>query len=77
MQVGPIAIGGKLYVAIGHDVAPWQNDEQVDGWNRVLITYFKRQFPEYSDIFFGIVIRAYERGSNRGYGTVEDSPHLK
>ena len=77
MQVGPIAIGGKLYVAIGHEVAPWQNDEQVDGWNRVLITYFKRQFPEYSDVFSGIVIRAYERRSNRGYGTVEDSPHLK
>jgi hypothetical protein len=71
-SVGPIAVGGKIYVIIVHEVSPWQSNEQVDGWNRELLSYFKRRFPEYSDFFAGLVARATERGSNRGYGTVEE-----
>jgi hypothetical protein len=74
MSVGPIAIGGKIYVIIVHEVAPWENDAQVDAWNKELLNYFKRRFPEYSDVFAGLVARAIERGSNRGYGTVEELP---
>jgi hypothetical protein len=70
--VGPMAIGGKIYVVITHEVSPWQSNEQVDGWNKELLSYFKRRFPEYSDVFAGLVARATERGSNRGYGTVEE-----
>jgi hypothetical protein len=70
-SVGPIAVGGKIYVIIVHEVSPWQSNEQVDGWNKELLSYFKRRFPEYSDFFAGLVARANERGSNRGYGTVE------
>ena len=71
-NVGPIAVGGKIYVVITHEVSPWQSNEQVDGWNKELLTYFKGQFPEYSDVFAGLVARATERGSGRGYGTVEE-----
>lgn len=70
-SVGPIAVGGKIYVIIHHEVSPWQSNEQVDGWNKELLKYFKHRFPEYSDFFAGLVARATERGSNRGYGTVE------
>ena len=71
-NVGPIAVGGKIYVIIVHEVSPWQSNEQADHWNKELLSYFKRRFPEYSDVFAGLVARATERGSNRGYGTVEE-----
>lgn len=74
MNVGPIAVGGKIYIMIVHEVSPWQNEAEVDGWNKELLAYFKRRFPEYSDVFAGLVGRAVERGSHRGYGTVEELP---
>jgi hypothetical protein len=77
MSVGPIAVGGKIYVIIVHEVSPWQSDGQVDAENKEMLSYFKRHFPEYSDAFAGLVARAIERGSNRGYGTVEELPAPK
>ena len=77
LNVGPIAVGGKIYVILAHEVSPWQSDEQVDRWNKKLLEYVKRRFPEYSDVFAGLVARALERGSNRGYGTVEELPTRK
>jgi hypothetical protein len=74
LNVGPIAIGGKVYVTLTHEVSPWQSDSQADGWNKSLITDFKQRFPEYSGVFAGVVARAMERGSNRGYGTVDETP---
>jgi hypothetical protein len=71
-NVAPIAIAGKIYVMIVHEVSPWQNDAQVEAWNKDLLKCFKRHFPEYSDVFAGLVARATERGSNRGFGTVEE-----
>jgi len=72
LQVGPIAVGGKIYLAVNHEVPPWQSNEQVDGWNKEFIRYIKQHFPEYSDAFAGIVIRAMERGTTRGFGTVDE-----
>jgi len=77
MSVRPIAVGGKIYVIIVHEVSEWQSNEQVDNWNRVLMAYFKHRFPEYSDVFVGLVVRAVERGSNRGFGTVEEVSSAK
>ena len=71
LSVGPVAIGGKIYVTIVNEVGPWQSDQQVDGWNKRLLAYFKQRFPEYSAVFAGVIVRARERGSNRAYGTVE------
>jgi hypothetical protein len=77
-NIGPIALGGKIYVMMVHEVSPWQSDGQVDGWNKELLNYFKRRFPEYTDVFAGLIARATERGSSRGYGTVEElSPSSK
>lgn len=77
LNVGPIAVGGKIYVNITHEVDPWEKDAQVVGRNKELIAYFKQRFPEYSDVFAGIVVRANERGTNRGYGTVDEKPTSK
>ena len=77
INVGPIAIGGKIYVMIVHEVERWQTDSQVDGWNRELLADFKKRFPEYSAVFAGLVARARESGTNRGYGTVEESGSTK
>ncbi len=74
LQLGPISIGGKTYLVIDHEVEPWKNDEQVEGWSRELMRYFVARFPEYSEIFAGLVIRGRERGSNRLFGTVEEVP---
>jgi hypothetical protein len=76
-NVGPIAVGGKIYVTIAHEVPPSRSDKQMDAVNRELIGHFKHRFPEYSDVFAGIVARAIERGSTRGYGTVDESPDPK
>ena len=77
LNVGPIAVGGKIYMMLVHEVAPWQSDAQVDGWNKELLRYFRKCFPEYSDSFAGLVARAHERGGNRGFGTVEETPSAK
>jgi hypothetical protein len=76
-NVAPLAIGGKIYLVIVHEVSPWQSDGQVDGWNKQLLGYFKRRFPEYAEVFAGLVARATEHGTDRGYGTVEELPSSK
>jgi hypothetical protein len=77
LSVGPIAVGGKIYVTISHEVSRIQTESEVDGWNKDLLSYFKNRFPEYSDVFSGVVVRAHERGTNRGYGTVEELPSTR
>lgn len=77
LNVGPMAIGGKLYLIISHEVAPWRTEAQVDGWNKELLAYFKGRFPEYSEVFAGLIAQAHERGSNRRFGTVEELPVSK
>jgi hypothetical protein len=72
LNVGPIAVGGKIYVIIVQEVSPWKTDAEVDGRNKQLLSFFKARFPEYSDVFSGLVARAVEHGGNRGYGTVDD-----
>jgi len=50
LNVGPIAVAGKIYVTINDEVSPWKTNAEVDGWNKNLIAYFKHRFPEYSSI---------------------------
>jgi hypothetical protein len=73
LNVSPVAIGGKFYVIVLHEVAPWETDGQAEAWNKKVLSYFKQRFPEYSDVFAGIVVRAKEQGSSRLYGTVEET----
>jgi len=72
LQVGPIAVGGKVYLLIAHETEPWSKDEQAEQWNQELIEFFSGRFPEYSDVFAGLVVRAHERGGGRGFGTVRE-----
>src|SRR5262249_45317063 len=70
--VGPISIAGKTYLNIDQIVPSWKSDEEVDKNNRQLIAFFKVRFPEYSAVFCGIVVRAHEQATGRGYGTVDE-----
>jgi len=72
LNVGPIGIGGKIYLLIVHEVEPWTEDEQADRENRNLITVFAKAYPEYKEAFAGLIVRAHERGGNRGFGSVEE-----
>jgi hypothetical protein len=73
LSCGPVAVGGKIYVNLVQEVEPWKDDAQVVARNKELIAYFKQRFPEYSEVFAGIVVRASERGTHRGYGTVDEN----
>jgi hypothetical protein len=73
LNVGPIGIGGKIYLLIAHEVEPWAEDEEADRENRNLITVFAKAYPEYKEAFAGLIVRAHERGSNRGFGSVEEN----
>lgn len=68
---------GKLYLVIIHGVDPWKDSNEVERKNQVLIQAFAKRFPEYSDIFGGIVAQAVERGSDKGWNTVEDNTSIQ
>jgi hypothetical protein len=74
---GPIGVGGKIYVIIEHEVPAGQTDETFTARNKEVLRYFKQRFPEYSDAFAGVIVRALEAGTTRGYGTVEELPGTK
>jgi hypothetical protein len=73
LNVGPIGIGGKIYLLVSQEVEPWAEDKQADHENRDLINAFAKAYPEYKEAFAGIVVRAHERGGTRGFGTVEEN----
>jgi hypothetical protein len=73
LNVSLTASAGKIFVMISHEVEPWQSDDQVDSWNKALLFYFKSRFPEYSEVFAGLVANAYEQGTKRQYRTVDDN----
>jgi len=74
MQVGSLGIAGKIYVVIDHEVPPKTSNEEMERTNRDLIAHFKRRFPEYADVFAGLLARAHEQGTGKGYGTVDEGP---
>jgi hypothetical protein len=71
VRIGPLAIAGKLNVIMVQEVSPWQKDDDAEKQNRKLLSYFKRQYPDYKDVFTGLIVQAKERGGHRVYGTVE------
>jgi hypothetical protein len=70
LNVGPIGVAQKLYLQVDHEIEPWANDKDADKINHDLISAFARAYPEYKDVFAGLVVRAHEHGGNRGFGTV-------
>jgi len=73
LNVGPIGVGGKIYLQIDHEIDPWAKNTDADNKNHELISVFAKTYPEYKDAFAGLVVRAHERGGSRGFGTVEEN----
>jgi hypothetical protein len=73
LNVGPMGISGKMYLLIDHEIEPWAENKEADRKNRDLLTAFAGLYPEYRDVFAGLVVRAHERGGNRGFGTVDEN----
>jgi hypothetical protein len=71
-NVGPVGIGGKVYLIITHLLGQWQDDKTVDQKNRELMAGFKQAFPEYADAFAGLIVEAREKAGVRGYRTGDD-----
>jgi hypothetical protein len=70
LNVGPIGVGQKVYLQVDHEIEPWVNDGEADKINHNFISVFAKAYPEYEDVFAGLVVRAHERGGSRGFGTV-------
>lgn len=73
LNVGPIGVGQKIYLSIDHEIEPWSDDKVADEKNHTLMAAFSVAYPEYKSIFAGLVVRAHERGSSRGFGTVSEN----
>jgi hypothetical protein len=71
LVVGPIGVGGNIYLNIEQQIAHWTDDNDADRKNRSLIEAFKKAYPEYSDIFAGLVVAAREQAGPHGYRTVD------
>ncbi len=72
LNVGPIGVGGEIYLQIDHELEPWGSDKEADKRNHELISAFAGAHPEYKDVFSGLVVRAHERGGTRVFGTVSE-----
>lgn len=73
LNVGPIGLGGKIYLIIDHEIEPWAEDKVADRQNHDLIAAFTGAYPQYKDVFAGLVVRAHEHGGSRGFGTVDEN----
>jgi len=65
---------GKINLAIDHEVPAGTGDEAMDRANKALIAYFKRRYPEYSDVFAGLLVRAHAQGTGKGFATFDETP---
>jgi hypothetical protein len=74
LQIGSLGIAGKIYIVIDHEVPPKTSNEEMEHVNRDLLAHFKRVFPEHADIFAGLLARAHEQGTDKGYSTVDAGP---
>jgi hypothetical protein len=75
--ISPVAINGKLYIVIAQEVSPWKDSREVEQKNRSLMKVFAGRFPEYSEVFGGLVVEATERGGTNGWRTVLDNSAIK
>jgi hypothetical protein len=71
LGVRSVGVGDKIYLAIAQEIDPWKEDQEPDRRNRELIPRFIRAFPEYLAAFEGLIVEARERGTGRGYRTID------
>ena len=67
LAVGPVGAREKLYLMVNWQTTSWQSDAEAEARNRALMTDFARAFPEYAEVFAGVVLSAVERETGRGY----------
>jgi hypothetical protein len=63
-----------MYLSIIREAEPWSAAAEPERRNRELIMELQRAFPEYEAVFAGVAVEARERGSRRGYRTLETAP---
>ena len=73
LNVGAIGVGGKIYLMVDHEIESWSENKIAEKKNRDLIAVFAKTHPEYKSAFAGLIVRAHERGGNRGFGTVDEN----
>ena len=73
LNVGALGINKKIYLKIDQELESWTADKDADAKNHELISAFAKSYPEYTDAFSGLVVRAHERGGIRGFGTVVEN----
>ena len=73
LNIGSTDVDGRMYLAITYDAAPWKSTKQVEHSNQALIALITKLFPEYAEVFQGVVAQASERGTGRTFATVSDT----
>jgi hypothetical protein len=73
LNVAALGVNKKIYLNIDQEFEPWAADKDADAKNHELISAFQKAYPEYTDAFSGLVVRAHERGGPRGFGTVVEN----
>ena len=71
LQTAPLK--GKLYLLVAYETEQWKTPHEIEGKNLLLITTFAQRFPEYSEVFAGLVAEATARGGTNGWRTVKDN----
>jgi len=73
LHMNTIPLQGKLYLIVAYETDQWKTPQEIEGKNLQLIKTFAQRFPEYSDVFAGLVAEATVRGGTNGWRTVKDS----
>jgi hypothetical protein len=63
----------KLYLLVAYETDQWKTPHEIEGKNMLLIKTFAQRFPEYSNVFAGLVAEATVRGGTNGWRTVKDN----
>jgi hypothetical protein len=72
-HMNPVPVRGQLYLLISQEISPWKDSGETVRKNRALISAFATRFPEYSDVFSGMVAESTDHDRGHGWRTVEDN----
>jgi hypothetical protein len=73
LNIGATDLDGRMYLAVTYEAAPWKSTKQAERSNQVIIALITKLFPEYAEVFQGIIAQASEAGTGRTFATVSDS----
>ncbi|HEY7404462.1 MAG TPA: hypothetical protein VIB39_13130, partial [Candidatus Angelobacter sp.] len=75
-RLNTAAVNGKLYLVVSHETDPWKDGHEIEARNEALIRMFARRFPEYGEIFAGLVAEATVRDGNNGWRTIRENAEV-